>query len=509
MTQAATSLRSVARLTLLTLSQMGLQFAFQILLAKWFGAEADMDAFVAASTLPLAVSSLLATALGAAFVPVYVDTKQRSGEMAAWSMAVQLTCWLFLISVLLWQVARYFAEPVMRALHPGFDDARVWQAAELFQTLSALMMWNSLGALARAWNHCLGRFALTGVAAVVGNAVTLGWAWQRGRVEGLAAVAQGVSIGALVAFAMQMPWVQIFSRGWPVTSESQAALRRYWLLMLPLVLGLVCNQFDPLLDRYLASQLLPGSVSHLGYASRLAAAVLTLSTSGLAVVAFPALARHAALQDQQNLKAEIAAALRFLMLLLIPVVVVLMAFGLPLVRDVLQRGRFGADDTQAVSGLLTLLTGMIVGGSLGEIAAKVFYSQHNTRTPVLVGVMGFAVAVALKLAWYRSWGVNGLAAATSVFYLLNAAVLLGLIVRRLGVGIFAGVWGTSLRAVVGTAAAAGVGTLLLKMTLPWPALCGAAAGGGVFVAVLVILREEIVWRALRMFLPTRQQEPTS
>ena len=39
MSQAATSLRSVAVLTLLTLGQMGLQFAFQLLLAKQFGAE--------------------------------------------------------------------------------------------------------------------------------------------------------------------------------------------------------------------------------------------------------------------------------------------------------------------------------------------------------------------------------------------------------------------------------------------------------------------------------------
>ena len=56
MPQAVTSLRSVAVLTLLTLGQMGLQFVFQLLLAKHFGAESEMDAFVAASTLPLVVT---------------------------------------------------------------------------------------------------------------------------------------------------------------------------------------------------------------------------------------------------------------------------------------------------------------------------------------------------------------------------------------------------------------------------------------------------------------------
>ena len=63
MPQAATSLRSVALLTVLTLGQMGLQFGFQILLARQFGTESDMDAFIAALTLPMVISGILAGVL--------------------------------------------------------------------------------------------------------------------------------------------------------------------------------------------------------------------------------------------------------------------------------------------------------------------------------------------------------------------------------------------------------------------------------------------------------------
>lgn len=289
MPQATTSLRSVSVLTLLTLGQIGLQFVLQLLLAKWFGTETDMDAFVAASTLPLVVSGLLAGSLASAFVPIYVETRERVGETVAWSMAVQLVCWLSLFTLLLWQVAKHLAEPCMRTLHPGFDDEQIRRTAELFESLSSLMVWNSLSGLARTWNHCHGRFAMTGFAALIGNSSTVALAWRGGASGGMDKIAQAVSIGTLVTFAMQMPWVQIFSRGWPVTKESQAAVKRCLMLMLPLLIGLACNQLDPLLDRYLTSPL-PGSISQLGYASRLAAAVLTLSASGLAVVAFPALA---------------------------------------------------------------------------------------------------------------------------------------------------------------------------------------------------------------------------
>lgn len=504
---ASTSLRSVAVLTLLTLGQMGLQFALQLLLAKWFGTEADMDAFVAASTLPLVVSGLLAGALSSAFVPVYVETRERDGETAAWSMAVQLVCWLSLLTLLLWQVAKQFAEPWMKALNPGFDDEQLLRTSELFQTLSSLMVWNTLSGLARAWNHCHGRFAVTGFAALIGNGVTIALAWYFGPSGGIERIAQAVAIGAVVTFGLQMPWVSIFSRGWPVTKESQAAVMRCLVLMLPLMIGLACSQLDPLLDRYLTSRLPPGNVSQLGFASRLAAAVLTLSTSGLAVVAFPALARHAAERDDDKLRVEIAAALRFLTLLLIPVVVALVFFGEPLIRDLLQRGRFTAEDTRVVSRTLMMLCGMIVGGSLGEIAVKVFYSRQNARTPVVIGLVGLGIGAALKFQWVRSHGITGLASATSVYYLLNASALLGLIAMQFGGGIFRGLFGTLLRAAIGSAAAAGVGGLLLRTSLPYSSLLGAAGGGVVLLTVLVLLRDEVAWRAVRMALPARTQEP--
>lgn len=508
MIHAATSLRSVAGLSLLMLGQMGLQFAFQVLLARQFGARAELDSFLAALTLPLVMSGLLAGSLASAFVPVYIETKQRAGETAAWTMAVQVTCWAFLFTVIVWKATTYFAEPWMRALHPGFDDEQLWRTEDLLRTLASLVIWNTLGGLARAWNHCLGRFAITGLAALVGNGVTLGVAYWRSRETGLEGVAQGVCIGAVIAFAMQIPWVKLFTRGWPVTPESQAALKRCFILMLPLVFGLACNQCDPLLDQYLVPAL-PGGVSHLGYAARLAAAVMTLATSGLAVVAFPAMVKHAAANDNDKLRIEIAGALKFLTLILVPVIVAVACFGAPLIRDLLQRGRFTANDTKEVATLLTLLCGMIVGGSVGEIAAKVFYSSHNTRTPVIVGLIGFSIGATLKLLWCRSWGVTGLAAATSIFYLFNAVVLLALIAWRLGLGICRGVFGTLIRTLIASAAAVCVGSFVLKMSLPLPSLIGGLAGGVTLLAVLVVLRDDIVWRALRMVLPARTREPQS
>ena len=190
------------------------------------------------------------------------------------------------------------------------------------------------------------------------------------------------------------------------------------------------------------------------------------------------------------------------------IVVVCLHVGQPLIRDLLERGRFSPDDTRVVAVALVMLCGMIIGGSLGEVAAKVFFSRQHARTPVLVGLIGFGIGIALKFAWVRSWGIVGIAAATSVFYLLNAFALLGLAACQLGFGIFRGIPGTLLRTVSGTAAAVGLGqVVVLRTSLEYSSLWGASAGGIALFAVLLLLRDEVAWRAIRVLLPARTQEP--
>jgi hypothetical protein len=45
--------------------------------------------------------------------------------------------------------------------------------------------------------------------------------------------------------------------------------------------------------------------------------------------------------------------------------------------------------------------------------------------------------------------------------------------------------------------------------LPFPSLIGGLAGAATLLIVLIALREEVAWRALRMLLPDRKQEPRS
>jgi putative peptidoglycan lipid II flippase len=67
-----------------------------------------------------------------------------------------------------------------------------------------------------------------------------------------------------------------------------------------------------------------------------------------------------------------------------------------------------------------------------EIAARLFYAQHNTRTPMFAAIIWLVITIGLLYIFVDDLGVGGLALATTVGFTAQAALLLYLNRRTLG-----------------------------------------------------------------------------
>jgi putative peptidoglycan lipid II flippase len=284
------------------------------------------------------------------------------------------------------------------------------------------------------------------------------------------------------------------STGWKLSIH--AGTRRCLWLLVPLILGAVYWRLDPLLDRFLGSYLPAGSIAHLGYAWRLASALIMIGTSGLSIVAFPSIAAHAAAGRRAELNAELAHAIRFFLFLIIPVCVGVAAFRAPVVRLLFERGKFTTADTQAVAILVALYVGVIFGAGLGDLLSRTCYAQQDTRTPVVVHSLNFTLAAALKFLVVASWGAAGLVAATSVYYLLNSAVLAAVLLRRLGSDMLAGTPGTLLRSMASSIIACLAAGLMIRSDA-WSVMPAAACGAVVYLLLMWLFRDEFAVKLCR------------
>jgi putative peptidoglycan lipid II flippase len=70
-----------------------------------------------------------------------------------------------------------------------------------------------------------------------------------------------------------------------------------------------------------------------------------------------------------------------------------------------------------------------VAGAIGQVTSGALYALGDTRTPPVIGAIGFTLGIGLKLAGVRWLGTPGIALGTTIYYVVNLLLLNGALVR--------------------------------------------------------------------------------
>lgn len=429
--------------------------------AYYFGNGAAADAFRAALRIPNALRNLLGEGtLSASFIPVYAALNERSDKQAARALAGAVLGLLLLASGILAVIGIAFAPAITAMVAQGFDAPR----RELTTVLVRILFPMTGLMVVSAW--CLGilnthrRFFLpyaapalwnvAGIAAMVGAA-----AWLKG--EGLyglsLALAWGTVAGSLLQIAIQLPTCWRLLTGIPIrVSLAPEGVRSVVLAWAPVVIGAGVAQLSGLVDTFLGSFTGVGGLASLGYAQLVQ--VLPISLFGVAVtaVALPDMARDAIGEGANDqLRARIALGFRRIAFFVIPSAFACVALGPTIIGALFQTGRFDADDTMLVGGVLAAYGIGLLGQSTVKLFASGFYALRDTRTPVRIAIVSLVVSGLLSWLLMRRFGPAGIALGSSMGGTLNTVLNLRGLDHRIGTVLHPGDWRT-----LGTVVAAGI-----------------------------------------------------
>jgi putative peptidoglycan lipid II flippase len=201
------------------------------------------------------------------------------------------------------------------------------------------------------------------------------------------------------------------------------------------------------------------SVSALNYAWQLLMlphGVLALSVS---TVILPTLSRLWQAGDTAAFRATLGNALRPLLFLSLPAAVTLFTFRLPIVQTLFQTGAFSAQSTALVAAPLAFLAAGLVSYALVEALTRAFYAMHDTRTPVIAGIVIMVLNVLVGVALLNRLGYLALALALSLSTTVEAIILSVILGRRLG-GVSTRIRDWLLRVIAASAVTAVVAALL-------------------------------------------------
>jgi putative peptidoglycan lipid II flippase len=509
MTQASTR-RHIARNVLVVAASFGLAAAAGLfrnaIIAATFGIGASLDAYYAAFKLPDLLFTIVAGgALATAFIPVFADYASTGNRRSAWRLTAAVTNWVALIVALLAILAALIAPLLVRTvIAPGFSPEQQAETASVMRLVLVSTVVFGISAVLGSALNGFKHFLLPALAPVVYPLAVAAGALLLAPTMGVRGLAIGAVVGSVLHLLIKVPaLIKYGYRWWPVLRLGNGDVKRVALLMGPRVIDLGVFHFTMIAMTNLASRLGPGSVSSLEWGWDAMQLPETIIGTAFGLVAFPTLAELAAKGERDGLRRTLGESLRTVLALAIPAAAGLILLGRPLLAMLYQRGEFDQAATAAVYATLQMFAlGLAAHASL-ELAARAYFAQKDTVTPLLLAIGSAVLNVALGLLLMRSMGAAGLALANSVAVTLEVLALLWFLRPRLGGVEGRETAGQLLRVLGATLVMAGgvMGALLAGETLGLGGLAllaaAGAAGAVTYLAAAWALRVRELGRFVR------------
>jgi putative peptidoglycan lipid II flippase len=429
--------KAAGKMSFATLISRILGYVKDMILAFYFGATGISDAFFAAFRITNFLRELFAEgAMSSAFIPVLTENRHEQGEEEAKRVVKITFSFILVFAGIVCLLGILFAPAIVSVITHGFTDqpekfsltvllTRIMFPFLLFISLSALIM----GALNTKKVFFIPALSpamlnITIIITVIALVPLLKLP--------IIAVAIGVTIGGLVQFVFQLPsfYKKNYSLGFS-PHFGHPALKKMAILLIPATLALAVNQVYILVSLLLASYLVEGSITYLYYSMRLIQFPIGIFIVAIGQAALPTLSEHAVKGDYEKLRDDFSFALRLLIFISVPSMAGLIALREPIVNILFQRGTFDYIATQATAEALLFYSLAIwaIGGV--KVLTVTFYSLQDTKTPVKIAALGFAVNLILSLILMGPLKHSGLALAFSLAASLNAVLLFYFLRKKL------------------------------------------------------------------------------
>lgn len=455
--------RSTAIFAAATAGSRVLGLLREVVVRRYFGVEGSINAFTVAFAVPNLVRSLVADqALSGAFVPVFSELLEKGERARAWRVASSIF-FLLLLGLSAITAAFMLAAPwIMRPF--GYDGAQedlvVNLARVLFPTVLLLGLSGVVVGILNSYEH----FTVPALSPIAWNlviilAVVIGVPQTASTTTELYILAGGVLAGTIVQVLLPLPWLAgLDGRLRVLVDWRDPAVKRVFLLMLPIAVGLGLINFNLLVDvffaaRFVDPELAPASIDA---AFRIYMLPQGIFSVAIATVLFPSLSRLAARGDLPGLLDTVSLGLRQIGFMLIPASAVSAALAVPITRVLYERGAFTADQTTVVAASLAAFAlGLTFNGTM-LMLNRAFFGLQSPWVPSWIALGSLVLNGALDSALYRV-GVWGIPLATSIVNVAGTIALAAVLRRRLGALDGAAIARSYARIVLASAIAAGAG----------------------------------------------------
>lgn len=435
---------------------------------------AGLDAYTAAFTVPDFLYFIITSgALAVTFIPVFNQRLVAGNKKSAWELSTSTLNFLALISFIASIFIMVFADPLVRYIvAPGLNEQSMPLAINMMRVIAINPFLFSISTVLSSMQQAVKRFvfyaiapALYNVGIIVGilvftNGINIfGWQIFEGGIMG---VAIGVVFGALLQlFASIIGMVGIgFQYNFKIYWKNQGF--RTVLKLLPTrSADQSIDYVMSILNTNLASRMGEQAIRAYQQAASLKSMPVNLIGVAISTAFFPKLSEDAASEDIEKFTDTFKQSLSTIVWISLPVAIIAF-FIRGYVVNFIKNG--GDPKIASVLGSFVIA---IFFQSVFHIASRGFYARQNTKIPLILSVVSFAVQLVFALIFSASgFGPEGLAYALSISALVEVSLLLIILNKQMKGKIFDKTMISSLTRILIASAIAGMASYAMTKIMP-------------------------------------------
>jgi putative peptidoglycan lipid II flippase len=394
-------------------------FVREMLTATQFGASIESDIFKTATRIPNLFYSCVAAALVTSFIPTFASFK--NDKKKAHLFFNNIFNILFIICVCLSIIGIALTPDITKLFVSGFKENELIETYKMTRLTMPAIIFLSLSGLQVGFLQSYGTFLPPALTSIVSSIIMIIGILLISKFGTIAAV-MGFFLGSVAQVIFQKPFMKGYKYKFYVNIKDEN-VKKMLLLSVPILLGTAVSQVNVIVDSRFASNLAPGSISIIDYASKVSTIINQVFIVSITTILYPMLTEKYSNDDKKDFHDLIIRSINMVVIIAIPLICGMFVLSTPLVKILLEHGKFSSNDTLTTSICLKYLSLGALGYSLIDILGKVFYSAKDTVTPMINGIITVGLNILLIVILVPRLGVNGLAISTTVSATIIAVVM--------------------------------------------------------------------------------------
>ncbi len=404
----------------------------EMYIAYAFGAGSQVDAYVAAFTLPDWLNYMVAGGTASiTFIAIYTRFVAENREHEAqktFSIIITVMTTVLLIGI---GFAEVFTTQFVHWMFHGFKPDQVQLCVFLTRILLPAQIFFYVGGIVSAVLLSKRLFLFPAFGPVLYSVFIIAGGIFFGHRLGIASLAYGALLGSIIGpFLINAIGAARVGTGYSISFAIGNKAFRDWVRMsIPLMLGVSLVTADDWILRYFASGGV-GDISRLNYAKRLFAVPIAVLGQATGQASLPFFAKLFGEKRIQEFSSNVSTSVYRVSAASFLASGWMMAAALPIIDLVYRRGRFGFADAETTAIYFFWFSISLAFWSAQALYARAFYATTDTLTPMIAASALTLASLPLYSVLFHTFSVVGLAISSDLGIIANTVALAYLLHRR-------------------------------------------------------------------------------